>query len=159
MKYIRLAGFFTTVVMTGLYVGALCVGPQHGIQLTHMMEIKDLPLASVYQWVYTMILIGTLMLYLMARFSPRFLGVCLLLMASAVIVMTALPLIYSVIHNFNPGFYENYIGEILTILGLTALIIGVSEEVKVTTISQQSDGEATSKTAAFQATIPEASHQ
>mgnify|MGYP006293099301 CR=1 FL=1 len=139
MKSIRLAGFLMTVIMTGLYLGALCVGTQHGIQLTHMMEVEDLPLASVYQWVYTVLLCGTVVLFLVARFFPRVLGVCLLVAASAGIALTALPLAYSFLYNFKPGFYENYVGEMLTILGLIALISGVSGHVKVTTISQQSN--------------------
>lgn len=126
-----------TVVMTGLYLGALCVGTQHGIQLTHMMGVKDLPLASFYQFVYTSLLVGTVVLYLVARFSPRFVGVCLLVAASGVLVLTALPLGYSVLHNFNPGFYENYVGEMLTILGLVALVVGVSGQVRVTTTSHR----------------------
>ena len=138
MGYLRALGFFITVVMTGLYLGALCAGTQYGIQLTHMMGVKDVALGPVYQWFYTMLLCGTVVLFLIAEFSRRVLGVCLISVAGAGIALTALPLVYSLLHSFNSGFYEYYVGEIITIVGLALLIIGVSSHVKIATVSPQS---------------------
>lgn len=100
--------------------------PEGGLQVTAMLGFKaGSEVALLYGWFYTGSLIGTAILSLASRHFP--VTRCLtMLLTGAVLGLTALPLLHSVLHDYSPAKYENYVGESLTILSTMLLFFGLS---------------------------------
>lgn len=109
-----------------LYLAAMLIAPEGGLQVTAMLGFKaGSELELLYGWLYTGSLIGTAILSLASRHFP--VTRCLtMLLTGAVLGLTALPLLHSVLHDYSPAKYENYVGESLAILSTMLLFTGIS---------------------------------
>jgi hypothetical protein len=108
-----------------LYLAAALVSPSSGIQITHMLGMEGgSDIALLYARIYTVSLLVTALLALAAFTYPLCRDVTLVF-AGAVLGLTIFPLLNSLLHDYSPGFYENYVGEYLTILSLVILLAGI----------------------------------
>lgn len=125
-KVLYWAGLSGVWCLASLYLAAAWVAPASALQITAMLGmIEGSDTAILYARLYTALLILTPLFALAGirhqRFRPVTLG-----LAGSVLGLTVLPVTNSLLHDFRPRFYENYIGEGLTILALVVLSVAVA---------------------------------
>ena len=119
-------GLLAIWCFASLYLAAMSFAPGGGLQITTMLGFKaGSEVALLYGWIYTGSLIGTAISALASRNFPMIRCLTMLL-AGVVLGLTALPLVHSILHDYSPARYENYVGESLTILSTMLLFSGIS---------------------------------
>ena len=109
-----------------LYLAAMLIAPHNGLQVTGMLDMEPGSQISIlYGWIYTIALLATGLLALSLRRYPWLISPTQIL-SGVVLGLTILPLSYSLFHDFRPEFYENYVGESLTIVALLLLSVATS---------------------------------
>jgi hypothetical protein len=103
-----------------LYLAAMLVAPDNGLQVTGMLGMKPgSGISILYGWIYTGLFALSLRRYPWL-ISPT------QILSGVVLGLTIFPLSHSLLHDFRPGFYENYVGETLTIIALLLLCVAAS---------------------------------
>ena len=113
-------------VFATLYLTAMLVDSSAGLQLTGMLGFeRGSDLSIFYGWLYTLSLILVALSALGAR-KVISLGYIAIILAGISIGLTIFPLAFSILYEFNPGHYEDYIGESLTILSLLMVAVAIA---------------------------------
>lgn len=113
-------------VFATLYLTAMLVDSSAGLQVTGMLGFeRGSDLSIFYGWLYTLSLILAALSALGAR-KVISLGYIAIILAGISIGLTILPLAFSILYEFNPGHYEDYIGESLTILSLLMVAVAIA---------------------------------
>ena len=119
-------GCFALCCLASLYLAAMLIAPSAGLQVASMLGFQRGSDISIFcGWLYTTFLVATAFFSLMSLryFYLRYIT---FVSAGTVLGLTIFPLTYSIIYDFNPSFFENYVGEFLTILALIVLVVAVA---------------------------------
>jgi len=124
MARMQRLGLVITVLVTSLYVAAILLAPDSGVQLTSMVELDDPRLATYVQVTYTGVLVALSLSGILAVKGTRLGSLGVHSLAPIAIALTVLPVGYSLLYTFRPQFYELYWGEAATVGGALLLALG-----------------------------------
>lgn len=126
MRVVGWVGLTITSVVAALYFAALVVASEPGTQLTRMLDMSNSMWIVTYNAVYTTALV--LCVVSLAAFSPSrwYFMVPFCIAAGTALVLTVVPVVRSCFADFRPSFYEYYLGETITAIGLLLMVASLS---------------------------------
>ena len=135
--YLYWTGIFSVWIFASLYVAAMLIAPSDGLQVTGMLGLdRGSDLTVLYGWSYTAGLVATSVCAIASRRFTHF-QFPTMIFAGSVLGLTILPGSYSFLHDFRPGLYENYIGELLTIASLILVSVATALVSNRTKVAQE----------------------
>ncbi len=117
-KPLYLACLIGVGIVATLYAIALSSAPTRSLNITSMLGLEgESDVAALYEWLYTLsffalMIVGFSFCFLrsLRKLTIALSGFCL--------VLTIVPLGYSLIFNYRPSIYERYVFEVLSCVGL-----------------------------------------
>lgn len=143
MKYFLIYSYWISChlvcCLAALYLAAMILSPANGLQVTGMLGFdRGSDISIFYGWFYTFILMATALSALISKRLPFFYSITTVFTGIA-LGLTIFPLSYSILHDYKPETFENYFGEIFTVVVLILLVVSVtilSKAVKTPNLSK-----------------------
>lgn len=105
----------TLLVLAAMYLATILVGASVSITLTGMLGITDGTTIFWFKLVYMALLFASVLSHLRGNRLPAFMA------SIVVVVMTLSAVVYSLVVDYRPSFYDWYFGEMVTVVAAALL--------------------------------------